>query len=233
MHSRVTRNFAFLIVVSLLLVLFQVRVPAGQATWIVDDDGGADFQTIQEAVDAEVVLPGDTIEVLAGVYYEHVFVEKSLTFRGQNKYNTIVDGNGTGHAFWLGESNVNISGFTIRNGDQCGIKAESSGGHFFTDNMVLGSTYGIYLYMTPSGSIVVNNTFHSNSQVGIKVYSSSNNNISNNYISHSTFGVKIDDSSEYNSVVNNKILETSELFKQQYRPKQRVRSIKRHILSLF
>jgi len=208
MHSRITRNFAFLAVVLLLLVLFQARVPRGQATWTVDDDGPADFQTIQEAVNAAVVLPGDTIEVSAGVYYENVYVEKSLTFRGQNKYNTIVDGNGTGHAFWLVESNVNISGFTIRNGYKCGIQADS-GGHFFTDNILLSNSYGIYLHITLSGSIVVNNTFHSNNQVGIKVYSSGNNNISNNYISHSTYGVKLDQTSEYNSIVNNTISKTS------------------------
>ncbi len=206
MHSRITRNFAFLVAVSLLLVLFQVRVPTGQTTWIVDDDGPADFQTIQEAVNA--ADPGDTIEVSAGVYYEHVYVEKSLTFRGQNKYNTVVDGNGTGHAFWLVESNVNISGFTIRNGDQCGIQADS-GGHFFTDNILLSNSYGIYLHITLSGSTVVNNTFHSNSEYGIKVYSSSNNNISNNYISQSTYGVRIDETSEYNSIMDNKILETA------------------------
>jgi len=206
MHSRITRNFAFLVVVSLLLILFQARVPRGQTTWIVDDDGPADFQTIQEAVDA--ADPNDTIEVSAGVYYENVYVEKSLTFRGQNKYNTIVDGNGTGHAFWLVESNVNISGFTIRNGDQSGIQA-NSGGHFFTDNILLSNSYGIYLHITLSGSTVVNNTFHSNSQLGIKVYSSSNNNISNNYISHSTYGVKLDETSEYNSIVGNTISETS------------------------
>ncbi|NIU11963.1 MAG: hypothetical protein GWN81_24650, partial [Phycisphaerae bacterium] len=204
MRSRIGRNFALLAVVSLLLVLFQARVPTSQTTVHKVPE---DYSTIQQAVDA--ASPGDTIEVSADVYYENVYVEKSLTFKGQNKHNTIVDGNGTGHAFWLTQSNVIISGFTIRNGDYCGIRAEGAGGHFITDNIIMNNPYGVYVSYTANGSTIVGNTFHSNSIFGIKVYSSSNNNISNNHMSHSTYGVKLDETSEYNSIAGNTISEVS------------------------
>ena len=185
-------------------MLFQTWVPTAQAT-VRKVPGG--YSTIQKAVD--VASPGDTIEVSVGVYYENVFVEKSLTFRGEDKDNTIVDGNGTGHVFWLMQNNVTISGFTIRNGDYCGIKADMSDGHFFTDNIFSNNLYGIYLYQTNSGSTIVGNTFHSNSMFGIKIAYSSYNNISNNYISHSTYGIKLDDTSESNSIEGNTISETT------------------------
>jgi len=166
-----------------------------------------DYPTIQQAVNA--ASPGDTIEVSAGVYYEHVLVEKPLTFTGQDKHTTIVDGNGTGDVFWLTQSEVMISGFTIRNGDYCGVKADMFGGHFITDNIFSNNFYGVYLFQTDSGSTIVGNTFQSNSMFGIKASGSSNNDISNNYISDSTYGIKLDNTCDDNSIVGNTVSETS------------------------
>jgi len=204
LRSRTGRNFALLAIVSLFLVLFQAWVPTTQATI---RRVPQDYPTIQEAVNA--ASSGDTIEVSADVYYENVLVETPLTITGQDKYNTIVDGNGTGHGFWVTADNVTISGFTIRNGNYCGIKVDMSTGHFITDNILANNLYGIYLYQTNSGSTIVGNTFQGNDMYGVKLSYSSNNNISNNHISHSTYGFKIDDTSDNNSIVNNTISETS------------------------
>jgi len=204
LHSRVCRKIVLLVVVSLLLLLFQAQFPTVHAT---TRKVPGEYPTIQLAVEA--ADPGDTIEVSAGVYHENVFVDKSLTFEGQDKYNTIVDGDEAGHVFWLMQSSVLISGFTIRNGNYCGIKADMFGGHLITDNIFSNNPYGIYLFQTPSASDIVANTFYSNSMFGIKLSASSNNNIINNYISHSTYGIKLGDTSEYNSIANNTISETS------------------------
>jgi hypothetical protein len=60
-------------------------------TWTVDDDGPADFHTIQEAISAAKL--GDTIYVHNGTYSEHVVVNKNdLTLFGENKDATIIDG---------------------------------------------------------------------------------------------------------------------------------------------
>ena len=45
-------------------------------TITVDDDGGADFTKIQDAINAGQV--GDTIRVYNGTYYERIIVNKSL-----------------------------------------------------------------------------------------------------------------------------------------------------------
>ena len=66
--------------VGVLAVLLLAGTAAGATTWIVDNDGGADFTSIQAAVDA--TGEGDTIYVHAGTYVENVDVWKKLTLEG-------------------------------------------------------------------------------------------------------------------------------------------------------
>jgi parallel beta-helix repeat protein len=184
----------------MLLFLFPAHFAGVQAA-ILNVPG--DYLTIQEAVTA--AGSGDIIEVAAGVYTESVYVETSLTIRGQDKYNTVVDSNGTGHVFWLTQNDVVITGFTMLNGNYCAIKAEMTGGHFISDNIISNSLYGVYLYSAPSSSQVVENTFINNDMYGIKVSSSNNNNISHNQITDSTYGIKLDGTSEDNTITGNTI----------------------------
>ena len=80
----------------------------------VDDSGGADFTSIQAAVDA--AGDGDTIEVRSGTYVENVDVGKRLTIisASGNPDDTIVQAATSGdHTFNVrGVDYVNISGFT-------------------------------------------------------------------------------------------------------------------------
>ena len=83
--------------------------------------------TIQQAVDG--ASPLDTINVAAGLYFENVDVDKSLTINGVGPggdptINTIVDGQQAGSVFMIDSgADVTLSDMTIRNG-----KADSGGG---------------------------------------------------------------------------------------------------------
>ena len=55
---------------------------SGSVTITVDDDGPADYASIQAAIDA--AGPGATIQVLAGLYAESVTVDKQLALEGPN-----------------------------------------------------------------------------------------------------------------------------------------------------
>lgn len=62
-----------------LALLLALSVPLAAETWTVDDDGPADFATIQAAVDA--AADGDTIVVHAGLYPRLVIDAKGVTIQ--------------------------------------------------------------------------------------------------------------------------------------------------------
>jgi hypothetical protein len=68
-------------VLSILVLVFAGIMPvAASMTWYVDDSGGADFTSIQWAVDN--ASAGDTIIVRDGTYIENVDVNEQLTLIG-------------------------------------------------------------------------------------------------------------------------------------------------------
>ena len=133
-------------------------------TWYVDDDGGADFTRIQDAIDA--ASDGDTIYVYGGTYHESINVSKSVVLTGENKETTIIDYNGTCNIMNISVDGVEISGFTV----------QKSGGYYFdygieilanysviSDN-ILSNTYynpcyGVYITSARHNNVISGNTF--------------------------------------------------------------------------
>jgi nitrous oxidase accessory protein len=91
------------------------NIKASGNTLYVDDDGTADYTSIQNAIDNATA--GDTIYVNNGLYNENIVVGigKSVDIQGESKYNTIVDGGNSGSVFFINADHVSVSGFTIRN----------------------------------------------------------------------------------------------------------------------
>jgi parallel beta-helix repeat protein len=87
----------------------------------VDDDGGADYTRIQDAIDNASIE--DTIYVYSGVYNENLIIDKRLTLQGENRETTIIDGMGKNHCIIIKKFEVwywdkvqaTIQGFTIQN----------------------------------------------------------------------------------------------------------------------
>ena len=121
-HKYTHQMIHICIVFSLLLAFTAVATAA--TTWYVDDSGGADFLSIQAAVDA--ASTGDTIIVSEGTYLEQITIPISLTLSGQNKDTVIIDCNGSDNCMYITNSNVMISGFTITNANGNGIRADYS-----------------------------------------------------------------------------------------------------------
>jgi len=88
--------------------------------------GDTSFSSIQAGIDAVDV--GGTVFVNSGTYteslepnHEYVRIDKSLTLKGENKENTIINCPWTADNVgilvsitWSGVDNVNISGFTVQ-----------------------------------------------------------------------------------------------------------------------
>ena len=190
----------------------------------------ADFQTIQEAVNN--ATNGDTIEVEAGIYYEHVYINKSITLQGANSTTTIIDGTSNGAILRLETNDIYITGFTIRNAGTShnGITSVRDKGtntrHTIINNIITTSQHGVHLLYSNQNTIT-NNTFFDNflssiylssadrndvigntiseSPYGIRLLYSTDNTITGNTISQATYGIYLSDSSTDNDIIQNTV----------------------------
>ena len=85
MRKSMAYGMAALMVLMAFVVMSGSALASPGTAWTVDDDGPADFSTIQTAVDA--ASPGDTIIVAAGIYPEQLIINKAgLTIEGDGSY---------------------------------------------------------------------------------------------------------------------------------------------------
>ena len=159
------------------------------STWIVDDDGPADFRSLQAAVYATYVVSGDTLLVRPGTYRETVYLSaKNLVIRSEKgPAVTILDAEQGGSVVTLENRSAatRLEGFTLRNGrDQTGGGIFIVGGApVITRNVIEGNeaTGGAYGYGYGGGievygaaPVITHNVIQGNRAVdgggGIDVY---------------------------------------------------------------
>jgi len=160
-----------LILTSTLTLAFNIQPAKGEPTIIIVPD---DYPTIQEALNN--ANEGDTIFVKAGIYYEHVVINKSVSLIGENRETTIIDGGGPAYypiiryPITVKANNVVIEGFTIRNSEM--------------------DRDGIYVFLV-NHTIIRNNKITANSWAGIFIQNSFNNTISGNDIINNGEGIVV------------------------------------------
>ena len=82
-----------LLLIGMLTLAFNIQLAKSEpTTWTVDDDGPADFSSIQEAISSPDVKDGDTIFVYNGTYYENIVVDKTVLLIGENKNTSVIVG---------------------------------------------------------------------------------------------------------------------------------------------
>ncbi|HXK37153.1 MAG TPA: NosD domain-containing protein, partial [Candidatus Paceibacterota bacterium] len=119
----------------------------------VDDDPGADYFTIHEAV--ENASDGYMIFVYNGTYTEHVLVDRQLIITGESRDSVTVDGGGSGMVFRVTANNVNVTRFTVKNADY-GFYLDHCNKTILTYNKITSYTYGIYSNRTNDAFIAWN-----------------------------------------------------------------------------
>jgi len=207
--SKIYWNIMFLMTGAILILLFFVGGSGGKGEILtVDDDGEADFQTIQVAIDN--AHEGDTVLVKSGTYFENVVVEKSITLSGEGPEATIINGNGSGKCIQLEVNDTNILNMKLSNADYGlyaggshignlndvvveemdlkGIFLTHSSEWKFTNTSVSSCNIGIQLHTTTNTKII-NSTIRENSNYNLYLYSSDRNSIEDVVSSNSTIGV--------------------------------------------
>ncbi|MFH1013195.1 MAG: NosD domain-containing protein [Thermoplasmatota archaeon] len=180
-------------------------------TLYVSYQGTKQYHSIQEAIDA--APENHTIFVYAGIYYEHIFINKSVILRGETKENTIIDGNHTDDVIFIDEGgHVNISGFTIQNSGSDEITDHDSGidiksnDNVITGNNICNNTIGIYSTYAQNNTFKQND-FDSNKGYGMYLYTASDNSIVlNNVFTNNSYAIRIK-GSKNNNVTQNLFLE--------------------------
>jgi parallel beta-helix repeat protein len=213
---------------SLALNILDVR--AQPRTWTVDDDGPADFHTIQEAINA--ATDGDVVFVRSGVYHEYgiyealggthfestLSVNKSVSLIGECKWSTIVDnGFRGGPGIWISADGALVSGFTVLRGlpeayDFAGILLQSKR-CIVRDNVIEGAVpFDWNDFNTGIGLLGAgNNTVYGNiiygTAEGIRILNSDENSVTNNNIS-SVYdeGIYVHEGSNRNLIDGNNLI---------------------------
>ena len=171
---------------------------AGAKTITVDDDEGADYTSIQDALDDS--NHGDIIRVFNGTYYENLRVSREISLIGNGSGDTIIDGGGEYNVVRIVREGAVVSGFSVMNSGEreAGIWIDTDN-VTVRDNTISYCDYGIEIremnYCT-----IVNNTCFSNGDTGILVSESNYNTINNNYCYNNS-----DDGMSFYRAMNNSI----------------------------
>jgi parallel beta-helix repeat protein len=240
MHSDDQRKIfvlcAFLVLLGNLLLLGEQSFVGvkGDAFHVVWTDG-SNFQTlftsVQQAInDAE---NGSVVHVPAGVYNEHVTVNKSISLVGEDFHTTIIDGNNGGTVLQVLADNVSISGFTIRysgwgwtnNGiyvysaNNCqlrdnylfinchNIRLNCSQGSIVADNIIDGNGYGIRFINSENCTAIGNSV--SNCIGGVHLENATNCTVTKNYFTQNNQGIRFYSPCTHNRVFENLVFNNS------------------------
>ncbi|MBT4584394.1 MAG: hypothetical protein HOC93_04860 [Phycisphaerae bacterium] len=150
------------------LVIGALSSSAFATTWTVDDDGKADFDNIQAAVDA--ATDGDEIIVMPGTYFENLNLSyKSLTLRSKDgPDSTIIDGGMKGTVVSIvgkGSTSISLEGFSVTNGT--GTESNITGGqdHIGGGLLISGGTITIQNCRISNNYLLINTPSQGNYHV--------------------------------------------------------------------
>ncbi|AKB25407.1 cell surface protein [Methanosarcina sp. MTP4] len=164
----------------------------------VDDDGTADFSSIQAAVDA--ASPYATIIVRNGTYTENVDVDRALTIISESgpEYTEVKAANPKDSVFYVTADGVNISGFSVSGGSELlSSSTYSTAGIWLYEvrdcnisgNVLSDNCCGIYVIS--SGNCTLNGNRAESNGFGIYLYRSEGNSLRNNLMENNSYNFAI------------------------------------------
>ena len=164
----------------------------------VDDDGPADFSSIQVAVNA--ASPGATIIVRNGTYTENVDVDRAVTIISESgpEHTEVKAANSKDSVFYVTADAVNISGFSVSGGSElfsyssyatAGIWLYGVKDCNISENVLSDNCCG--LYVIDSGNCTLNGNRAESNEIGIYLYGSEENSLRNNSMENNSYNFAI------------------------------------------
>lgn len=137
------------------------------------------FASIQEAInEAE---NGTTIIIPAGIYYEHVIINKTITLVGEENFTSIIDGTYNGTVVEITADNVVIRNFKLQNSgygwDRNGVYAHNADNFTIEGNFLHNVCHNIKIGFSNNSRIlenVINGTMTAPTMYGIRIENSTN-----------------------------------------------------------
>ncbi len=206
-------RLSVIIFIALLIWLTPID---GARTYIVDDDGFANYKTIGEAVVA--ASNGDTIYVKPGTYNEEVLLNKSLSLMplSGEKDPVVIRGDGKKTGIAISAEGCTLEGLTLENFTGPGISIQSSGNtvsknkfeqdnpailisnsqrNSVTKNIMQDCRGGVALRDNSSDNNIQENEINGG-DVSIFLWNVGKNSIVNNHATGSTWGIWVKDSKD-------------------------------------
>ncbi|AKB81650.1 hypothetical protein MSBR3_1072 [Methanosarcina barkeri 3] len=176
-----------LLIIFIFIISSSATSSAKEVT--VDDDSGADFRSIQEAVNNSI--PGDTIIVRPGTYTENILINITrLTVRSESRNNNVqikpLDESES--VFLIKADNVTISGFNITGTNKeisdhrGGICLENAGNCSIMGNIFIENKNGVFLNRSSYNTVSENLFFNDELNEEIFTYQADMNNLIGNTI---------------------------------------------------
>jgi len=168
----------------------RVEVIRTRGTIVVNASGGGDFMKIQPAIDAAQV--GDTVYVEKGNYNENIEINKSIDLVGEGSEEVLIFKDSWWPVVDITSDDVNISGFSIADGDR-GISLSGASNCIITNINFTGNSIGLEIDDWRGNSYdnqITNNIFYDNGD-GIYINNNDGNEIIDNNLTHNWNGIHI------------------------------------------
>jgi nitrous oxidase accessory protein len=181
-----------------MLALLMLLTANGATCAVLQVRGG---QSIAAAL--LLAQPGDTVQVEAGAYHEHLLIDKTLTLKGNNR--PVISGGNTGNVIRVAASGVTIEGIVIRDSG-ADMDAQNAGVYVVPgadratvrDCELASNLFGIWLEKS-NDSRVTRNVITGKRELqsaargnGIQVFNTSGVEVVGNDVSYTRDGIYVD-----------------------------------------
>jgi parallel beta-helix repeat protein len=167
------------------------------------------YQYIRDGIDAAV--DGDTVFVYNGLYFESVVVDKSINLIGEDRNNTIIDGNYYFDSIHITAKGVKITGFMVRKSGRKGIYVHEVQKCTIMDNTILGNSEGIIIAADQevNNRILITRNSLSHNYYGISIYRCFGINITENIFFKNSVGACVVQTDKINLIYRNNFTRNS------------------------